>query len=65
MKRLISKSADKLKRIFSFHSSDTVLIYPLVDIAVPSLDMAFIQLDLSPDLNELCNATYNVGNIRR
>ena len=65
IKRIFSKSADKLKGVFSIQRSDPVFICSPVDIVVPSLDVAFIQLELSPDLNELCNATYNLDNIGR
>ena len=59
IKRLFSKNVVKLKRVFSAYSSEPVLIYPFVDIAVPSLDMAFVPLELSSELNELCNVKYN------
>ena len=65
IKRIFSKSADKLKRVFSINGSESAFICSPVDIVVPSLDVAFIQLELSPDLNELCNATYNQRNFGR
>ncbi len=59
---LLRKIVDKILTLYSFSVENCVKLNSPMDIAVPPMEISFLNFELSAELNELCqsNHSYNI-----